>query len=374
MKLLLLLLACKWLGQAELSQGWDSVFASQTIELVATEDDSNSPFSWTEGPMWETRHGPAHLLFTDTITGKLLAYLPGDAKPRLLLDSAGGCPISTDDRGKPPWDCPENQAEPGGNGMAAWANGQTVLCQHGARRLASLQSLPEGVTRTKEIISTYDGKRLNGPNDVVAHRSGDLYFTDPMYAFLEKDRFFDHVYTDAKSDTGLAGVYRWSVANKKLQLLEGKLERPNGIAFSSDFSHLYVSECCQGHSETCPKGRARWHVYKVEATNDHDDVILKSLCMVEQQYDDQDGCADGFAVHTSGLLVASCPNGICVVDVTSGRCNPEQHNGIGTPGVVDRLDLGSKTSNVAFGGGYAWITGEALWRIPLSNPTEHGEL
>jgi hypothetical protein len=82
---------------------------------------------------------------------------------------------------------------------------------------------------------------------------------------------------------------------------------------------------------------------------------VQYLHSVEQPYTEA-GCADGFEVFHTGLLVASCPGGVCLVDIT--RKNS----------VLARLNLGLRTSNVAFGGGYVWITGqERVWRMPYSN-------
>ena len=49
--------------------------------------------------------------------------------------------------------------------------------------------------QTKEIspmVTHFEGKRLNGPNDLTIDPAGEfLYFTDPIYAYLRKDKFYD---------------------------------------------------------------------------------------------------------------------------------------------------------------------------------------
>jgi sugar lactone lactonase YvrE len=64
--------------------------------------------------------------------------------------------------------------------------------------------------------------------------------------------------------------------------------------------------------------------------------------------------ADGLAFHeASQTLVASCPGGVCLVDLDAGE-------------VVAKMHLGRSVSNVAFGGGFAWITADkSLWRVEL---------
>ena len=70
--------------------------------------------------------------------------------------------------------------------------------------------------------------------------------------------------------------------------------------------------------------------------------------------------ADGLAFHeASQTLVASCPGGICLVDLDEGE-------------VVAKMHLGRSVSNVAIGGGYAWITADkSLWRVELREERRH---
>lgn len=75
------------------------------------------------------------------------------------------------------------------------------------------------------LADKYEGHHLNAPND--------LYFTD-----IGKGS----VTTDQNPPDGVAhtGVYR--IKNGKLELLDGTLEAPNGIAFSPDEKVLYVND------------------------------------------------------------------------------------------------------------------------------------
>ena len=61
------------------------------------------------------------------------------------------------------------------NGNTRDRQGRLVTCEHGGRR----------VTRTEYdgsitvLIDSFDGKRLNSPNDVVVKSDGSIWFTDP---------------------------------------------------------------------------------------------------------------------------------------------------------------------------------------------------
>ena len=223
---------------------------------------------------------------------------------------------------------------------------QIAVCQHGARRLAflDLASMKEEL-----IVERHGRARLNGPNDVVATPDA-LYFTDPYYALLEKRRPQDAQYADDKSELGFAGVYRYDLRTKDLEVLDSSLMRPNGIGIVNG-SHLVVSDCCQGHATDCPAGEARWLVWPFRG-----DGYLRRGAQVRIVHRDfvKRGCSDGLAFHeASQTLVASCPGGVCLVDLDAGE-------------VVAKMHLGRSVSNVAFGGGYAWITADkSLWRVEL---------
>jgi len=66
------------------------------------------------------------------------------------------------------------------NGNTRVRQGRLVTCEHGGRR----------VTRTEYDVSitvlmdSFDGKRLNSPNDVVVKSDGSIWFTDPIFGLL----------------------------------------------------------------------------------------------------------------------------------------------------------------------------------------------
>ena len=48
--------------------------------------------------------------------------------------------------------------------------------------------------------------------------------------------------------------------------MDRSMERPNGLALVlGKRDKLVVSECCQGHSPSCPAGTARWKVFALDA-------------------------------------------------------------------------------------------------------------
>jgi gluconolactonase len=116
------------------------------------------------------------------------------------------------------------------NGNTRDREGRLITCEHQARR----------VTRTEHdgqitvLADSFEGKRLNAPNDVVVAADGAVWFTDPGYGIM-----FD--YEGGKAEFELpTHVYRIDPQSGKLMLAADDVERPNGLCFSPDGSVLYV--------------------------------------------------------------------------------------------------------------------------------------
>lgn len=86
------------------------------------------------------------------------------------------------------------------------------------------------------LVSDYEGKKLNGPNDLWIRPDGGIYFTDPLYA---RD-----YWTTRSPEMQQAGeyVYYLSPDRKKLIKVADDLEKPNGIIGTADGKHLYVAD------------------------------------------------------------------------------------------------------------------------------------
>ncbi len=84
------------------------------------------------------------------------------------------------------------------------------------------------------ITDRFQGKLLNGPNDVWINRDGGLYFTDPYY----KRSWWNH--TSIPQD--IQGVYYLSTDHKSLIRVADDLVQPNGIVGTPDGKTLYISD------------------------------------------------------------------------------------------------------------------------------------
>jgi gluconolactonase len=88
--------------------------------------------------------------------------------------------------------------------------------------------------RTKTVVvKDYQGKRLNGPNDIWIHPSGGLYFTDPWY---------QRPYWQRGAKEMPECVYHLSEDLKQLTRVIDDLKQPNGIIGTPDGQTLYVAD------------------------------------------------------------------------------------------------------------------------------------
>lgn len=116
------------------------------------------------------------------------------------------------------------------NGMNFTADGRLVACADEKNELWLIAA--DG---SREVLAgTWQGKPLNGPNDVFVHPSGGMYLTDPYY----QRSWFSH----QSAPQAAKGVYYLAPGAKELVLVEDGLVQPNGITGSPDGKILYVSD------------------------------------------------------------------------------------------------------------------------------------
>jgi gluconolactonase len=87
------------------------------------------------------------------------------------------------------------------------------------------------------IANSFQGRRLNRPNDVVVKSDGSIYFTDPWTSPDVQQQW----------DLSFAGVYRITPDLGTMTLLADDFLLPNGLAFSPDESIFYVDDLRRGH-------------------------------------------------------------------------------------------------------------------------------
>jgi len=117
------------------------------------------------------------------------------------------------------------------NGMTFDEHGQLIACADEKNEMWSIDPATKKVT---VLFNTYEGKLLNGPNDVwVNPKTGLIYFTDPYYA---------RKWWKRGPKENPEAVYVYSRATKKMTRIIDDMEQPNGIIGTPDGRTLYVAD------------------------------------------------------------------------------------------------------------------------------------
>ena len=120
------------------------------------------------------------------------------------------------------------------NGHAREADGALLHCSHGLRAIVRTRFTPAMQPQPDEVlVSHYQGRRLNSPNDVVVKRDGTVWFADPPFGIVS-----DREGHAAPSELGACYVFRFDPATAALLIASDCVEEPNGLAFSPDESLL----------------------------------------------------------------------------------------------------------------------------------------
>jgi gluconolactonase len=201
---------------------------------------------------------------------------------------------------------PTNRA----NGLTRDLQGRMLACEHESRRVTR-QELDGSLT---VIANSFQGRRLNRPNDVVVKSDGCIYFTDPWTSPLPPEQW----------DLTFAGVYRITPDLGTCSLLIDDFIVPNGLAFSPDESVLYINDSRHRHIrafDLLPNGTLAKQTDRVFAD-------LRG---------EEPGVPDGMKVDMEGNVYCGGTGGIWIMDPRGTKLGRIVH---GAPA----------TTNLAFGG------------------------
>ena len=301
--------------------------ADATIERVATG------FTWVEGPVWVPS---GYLLFADITSNSIRKWMP-DGTVSIFMQPSGY-------KGTAPY----GGKEPGSNGMTLDRSGRLTVAGHAQRDVWRLESI-DPKAQVTVLADSYEGKKLNSPNDLVYKSDGSLYFTDPPYGLPTQSE------SDPIKELQFSGVYRLpkafdqkpgaAPARDQLQLLAKDLPRPNGIAFSPDEKYLYVDNS---------QPKKLWMRYRVK----DDGTLTDAKVFYDATADKRPGAPDGMKVDRKGNVYSSGPGGIWIF-------TPE-----GKP--LGTILMPENASNVAWGGTdrkTLYITASSsVYRVTLKVP------
>ncbi len=115
------------------------------------------------------------------------------------------------------------------NGLYPYRNGNLLVCDMMGHRVVEMTTKGEVV---RVVADKFEGKGIDGPNDVVTDAKGGFYFTDPQFTMEPQ-----------KSQPGRA-VYYVSAEGKITRLTQpNEFAMPNGIVLSPDGKTLYINNC-----------------------------------------------------------------------------------------------------------------------------------
>jgi gluconolactonase len=274
-------------------------------------------FQFTEGPVWVRDGG--YLLFSDPNQNTIYQYT-----------ESGDLTVFRDKSGYDAADVAE-YGQPGSNGLTLDRQRRLTINEHGRHRVTRLER--DGSITV--LAATYEGKRLNSPNDLVYRSDGTIYFTDPPFGL---PKFFD----DPRKELPFSGVFR--AKNGKVALLNKDLKGPNGIAFSPDEKFLYV-----GNWDPAAKTVTRFPVKR-------DGTLGRGTTFIDltQQVPGEEAL-DGIKIDVRGNLYLSAPGGVWIFDSTG------KHLGtITAPKPVHNFAWGGADGKTLY-----LCARSALYRIPL---------
>lgn len=184
------------------------------------------------------------------------------------------------------------------NGNALGADGRLVHCEHG-RRCISRSNNKDGAD---PIITHFEGRRLNSPNDVTVAADGAIWFTDPTFGLLMPNQG-----SLVEPELDHRSVYRFDPPTGILRRM-ADFEQPNGLFFSPDGRTLYVSDTALSLNEI-PGDHGTGTTHKIEAFTVGPDGSLSDRRFFCQTYH---GYPDGFAVDRRGWVWTTAGDGIHV--------------------------------------------------------------
>ena len=212
---------------------------------------------FTEGPVWAPGEGGGMLLFSDIPADEIRKWTRAEGLATFRAMSRGA------------------------NGNTLDADGRLVTCEHRSRSV--VRNNHDGSMET--LADSYNGRKLNSPNDAAVKSDGTVWFTDPPYGLGDR----------IKEQRGNY-VFRLDPKTKQLQAVIETIAWPNGICFSPDETKLYVANS----DGTNPV---------IYATPFKDDGTLGTplpLCRIDK------GIPDGIRCDSEGRIWSSAGDGVHV--------------------------------------------------------------
>lgn len=293
----------------------------QVIDATAKLEILSSGHQWAEGPVAEP--GSGAVLFSDVPKNQIWRWSEATGS-QLYMSPSGATGFQP------------SALQQGSNGLIFNKKGELVLAQHGDRRLA-VRTAQQGQQATfRTLTGLYQGKVFNSPNDLIELSDGRYLFTDPPYGLKGGDQ-------SAEKQQSHNGVYQLT-SDGVVSLISRSLTRPNGLAVSPDEQYLYVAN-------SDPAAAQLWRFQRDSNGQYQQGTLWLDLTADVAK---APGLPDGLKVLPNGILLATGPGGVWVINDKSQ--------------VLGRIQTGVAAANVALSPDrqYLYITAsQYLLRIRL---------
>ena len=197
------------------------------------------------------------------------------------------------------------------NGNTLDLAGRLLTCEHTGRRI----SIQEADGTVKTLVDSFEGRKLNSPNDVIVRSDGTVWFTDPEYGLKTRPG------TKEKEDKQQPGnfVYRHDPKSGKTTAVVRDFVQPNGLAFSPDEKKLYVAD----------SGTPR-HIRVFDVAANGAVSNGRVFCTIDK------GGPDGIRVDRDGRVWSSAGDGVQIFAPDGKR--------------IGRILVAESPANLCFGG------------------------
>ncbi|NNM71528.1 SMP-30/gluconolactonase/LRE family protein [Enterovirga aerilata] len=284
---------------------------------------------WAEGPAWNAQG--RYLVWSDIPNNRQLRWIEDDGRVSVFRTPSGNS-----------------------NGNTFDYQGRQISCEHLNRRVVRYE-LDGSAT---VLADSYQGKRLNSPNDAVPHPDGSVWFTDPPYG----GQLYEGAPDEAGGPSNPSGrinprlgqppevgrwrrelptnVYRLDPSGRlDVVITEEQVPDPNGLCFSPDYRRLYVASTGKGPGDRGPGGKGDIHVFEVGPDNRLSNGRRFADCVV-----DGVNCnSDGLRCDVEGNVWASSNAGRNLGYSGVTVWNPDGK-------LIGRIRLPEVCGNVCFGG------------------------
>jgi gluconolactonase len=187
------------------------------------------------------------------------------------------------------------------NGLYPYKNGNLLVCDMLGHRVVEMTTKGQVL---KVLADKYNGKSLDGPNDIITDAKGGIYFTDPQFT-MEPVKF----------QPGRA-VYYISPEGKITRIVEpNEFAMPNGILLSPDGKTLYINNCYDDESWYPVNSNKENYVWAYDVKEDgtiSNGRQFARLFLVENVLDrkGKSSSSDGMAIDKMGKIYVGTYYGV----------------------------------------------------------------